>query len=502
MEQKSPLFAPVIWEGDRFRILDETLLPWEKQYITVTEVSEAIRAVKEMKTRAFGQVLTFLYSAALTARTTNAKAPEALGRRLQELADEFSEARPTFNFKRHTTFFDECLKECPAGEQVGSWIEGKIHNQIATILKARDGRAEMVAKLLPSPCRLMTHCNISGELVAIGEHCKAMGKDFHVIATETRPYLQGSRLTAWELAQSGIGVTLIPDSATAQVMSKGDVDVVLVGSDRCAQNGDIINKVGTYPLALMAKEYGIPFYALVQDPGHLPTGGHVPIEERPVTELFNFQGHSIAPEGVQGRYPAFDVTPAVLLSYLIRYDGVFTPDSFREKFQQDSVEKEIEKKEKKRLILLYGIPRNDDYTQLLEAFKDEQADGMLVPEIRPQLWGTQEVARELIQRGISTTLISDNMMGTFFAQEEIRRVYLFYHELDENGPVGICGSLLTARLAQVHGVPIKLLGSGETQQQPLDGTVATFMGQRVCPEEVTIYPVKKDRIPWSLLKNN
>lgn len=502
MEQKSPLFAPVIWEGDRFRILDETLLPWEKQYITVTEVSEAIRAVKEMKTRAFGQVLTFLYSAALTARTTNAKAPEALGRRLQELADEFSEARPTFNFKRHTTFFDECLKECPAGEQVGSWIEGKIHNQIAIILKARDGRAEMVAKLLPSPCRLMTHCNISGELVAIGEHCKAMGKDFHVIATETRPYLQGSRLTAWELAQSGIGVTLIPDSATAQVMSKGDVDVVLVGSDRCAQNGDIINKVGTYPLALMAKEYGIPFYALVQDPGHLPTGGHVPIEERPVTELFNFQGHSIAPEGVQGRYPAFDVTPAVLLSYLIRYDGVFTPDSFREKFQQDSVEKEIEKKEKKRLILLYGIPRNDDYTQLLEAFKDEQADGMLVPEVRPQLWGTQEVARELVQRGISTTLISDNMMGTFFAQEEIRRVYLFYHELDENGPVGICGSLLTARLAQVHGVPIKLLGSGETQQQPLDGTVATFMGQRVCPEEVTIYPVKKDRIPWSLLKNN
>ena len=154
------------------------------------------------------------------------------------------------------------------------------------------------------------------------------------------------------------------------------------------------------------------------------------------------------------------------------------------------------------MILLYGIPRNDDYTQLLEALKDEQADGMLVPEVRPQLWGTQEVARELIQRGISTTLISDNMMGTFFAQEEIRRVYLFYHELDENGPVGICGSLLVARLAQVHGVPIRLLGSGETQQQPLDETVATFMGQRVCPEEVTIYPVEKDRIPWSLLKNN
>ncbi len=500
MEQKSPLFAPVIWEGDHFRILDETLLPWEKHYITVNEVSEAIRAVKEMKTQAFGQVLTFLYSAALMARTTNVKVPEKLGGQLKELANQFSEARPTFNFKRHTTFFDEWLKECPAGEEVGGWMEGKIHDRIATILKARDGRAKMVAKLLPSPCRLMTHCNISGELVAVGEHCRAMGKEFNVIATETRPYLQGSRLTAWEVAQSGIGVTLIPDSATAQVMSKGDVDVVLVGSDRCAQNGDIINKVGTYPLALMAKEYGIPFYALVQDPGHLPTGGHVPIEERPVTELFNFQGRSITPEGVQGRYPAFDVTPAALLSYMIRYDGVFTPDSFREKFQVDSGEQELAKRGKKRLILLYGIPRDDDYTQLFEAFKDEQADGMLVPELRPQLWGTQEVARELIQRGISTTLISDNMMGTFFVQEEIRRVYLFYHELDEIGPVGICGSLLAARLAQVHGVPIKLLGSGEPRQQPLDETVATFMGRRVCPEEVTIYPVEKDKIPWSLLK--
>ena len=221
-----------------------------------------------------------------------------------------------------------------------------------------------------------------------------------------------------------------------------------------------------------------------------------------MAELFNFQGCSITPEGVQGRYPAFDVTPADLLSYLIRYDGVFTPDSFREKFQQDSVEKEIAKKKKKRLILLYGVPRSDDYAQLSQALKDEQADGMLVPEIRPQLWGTQEVARELIQRGIPTTLISDNMMGTFFAQEEIRRVYLFYHELDENGPVGICGSLLTARLAQVHGVPINLLGSGETRQQPLDETVATFMGQRVCPEEVVTYPIEKERIPWTLLKKN
>ncbi len=500
MEQKSPLFVPVIWEGDHFRVLDETLLPWEVRYITVKEVSQAIEAVKEMKTRAFGQVLTFLYSAALMARTTKEQIPEILGGHLRELANRFSEARPTFNFKRYTLFFDECLKELPAGEEVGKWLEDKIHDRIATILKARDGRAKSVAQLLPSPCRLMTHCNISGELVAIGEHCKAMGKDFNVIATETRPYLQGSRLTAWELAQSGIAVKLIPDCATAQVMSKGEVDVVLVGSDRCAQNGDIVNKVGTYPLALMAKEYGIPFYALVQDPGNLLTGRHVTIEERPVAELLTFKGRSITLEGVRGRYPAFDVTPAALISHLIRYDGVYTPDTFREKFQQDSSEGEIETREQKRLVLLYGVPHSDDYAQLSHALKDEQADGFLVPEMRPQLWGAQEVAQEFIQRGMSTTLISDNMMGIFFAQKEIRCVYLFYQKLDENGPVGICGSLLVARLAQIHEVPIKLLRSGETPPQSLDDTVTTFVGQQVCPEEVSPHPIEKERIPWSLLK--
>lgn len=500
MEQKSPLFAPVIWEGDHFRILDETLLPWARRYITVNEVGQAIAAVKEMKTRAFGQVLTFLYSAALAARTTKERNPEKLGGYLNELASRFSEARPTFNFKRHTVFFDECLKEIPTGEEVGTWIEHKIHDRIATILKARDGRAKSVAQMLPSPCRLMTHCNISGELVAIGEHCKAIGKDFDVIATETRPYLQGSRLTAWELAQSGIGVKLIPDCATAQVMSKGEVDVVLVGSDRCAQNGDIVNKVGTYSLALMAKEYGIPFYALVQDPGDLPTGMHVSIEERPVAELLTFQGRSITLNGVRGRYPAFDVTPAALISHIIRYDGVYTPASFREKFQQDSSEGEIETRENKRLVLLYGVPRVDDYAQLSHTLRDEQADGFLVPEMRPQLWGAQKVARELLQRGMSTTLISDNMMGIFFAQKEISCVYLFYQKLDEKGPVGICGSLLTAHLAQIHKIPVKLLRSGETPQQPLDDTVATFVGKRVCPEGVSPYPIEKERIPWALLK--
>ena len=165
------------------------------------------------------------------------------------------------------------------------------------IIKARLARAERTASILPDSARVLTHCNVSGELVAIAQLCKSMGKEISVIATETRPYLQGSRLTAWELAEAGVSVSLIPDCAAAQVMDRGEVNAVVVGSDRCAQNGDVINKVGTYPLALMAKEYGIPFYALVQDPGGLVRGEDVPIEERSANELLVIPGRATAGGG-------------------------------------------------------------------------------------------------------------------------------------------------------------------------------------------------------------
>ena len=162
-----------------------------------------------------------------------------------------------------------------------------------------------------------------------------MGKEISVIATETRPYLQGSRLTAWELAQAGVSVSLIPDCAIAQVMERGEVNAVVVGSDRSAQNGDVVNKVGTYPLALMAKEYGVPFHVLVQDPGSLVQGEDVTIEERSAAEILEFQGRPLVAEGMENlacRYPAFDVTPSFLISSLIGFDELFTPESFRKRY--------------------------------------------------------------------------------------------------------------------------------------------------------------------------
>jgi methylthioribose-1-phosphate isomerase len=501
----SPLFIPALWEGSQFKVLDETLLPWKVEYITITDVSQALEVVREMKTRAFGQVLTFLYAAALVALGYKGRNPEPLRDRLNQLTDEFCQARPTFDFKGLARFLPDWFRELPPGEDAASWIQGKIHALVSAMPRAREQRAKHAAELLPNPCRLLTHCNISGELVAVARWCQKMGKELSVIATETRPYLQGSRLTAWEVARAGVKTTLIPDCAVAQVMAKGEADAVLVGADRCAQNGDVINKVGTYPLALMAKEYGIPFYALVQQPGPLARGEDVLIEERPVAELVTFQGHALIPEGanrIKGRYPAFDLTPARLISCLVGFDGAFTPEHFRQRFQKAQSGSKDGNKERERCLLLYGVPRGDTYSHLSHCLQVERCQSLLVPEMRPELWGVQVVTRELLEREIPLTLISDNMMGALFCQAEIRRLYLFYTDLHEKGPVGICGSLMAVLLARAHGVPIELLASNEGSETPLDRDVSTFLGERVSPEGVAIYRVEKELIPWSLLKEN
>jgi methylthioribose-1-phosphate isomerase len=499
----SPLFEPVLWDGRGFKILDETLIPERIEYIRIDEVAQAIDAVREMKTRAFGQVLTFLYSGAVLAEEYDGQEPAPLQHRLAQMTQQFCAARPTFDFNGLGGFFFKWMAALPAGAGAGEWVAEQARGFGKQIIKARLARAERTASILPDSARVLTHCNVSGELVAIAQLCKSMGKEISVIATETRPYLQGSRLTAWELAQAGVAVSVIPDCAAAQVMSKGAVNAIVVGADRCAQNGDVINKVGTYPLALMAKEFGIPFYALVQEPGGLVRGDDVPIEERPAKELLAFQGEPLLPDAdkLAGRYPAFDVTPAALITCLIGFDDLFTPESFKQRYLKGSVVaakngmKTVEK-----YLLVFGLPRTDSYSFLAHALQAEQAQRILIPEMRPQLWGARVVARELLRRQIPATLISDNMMGTLFAQHQIQRLYLFYSELDAAGPKGICGSLLAARLARAHGVPIELQESEETKELPADSDVSTFLGRKMIPPKVAVYPIEKEVLPWALLK--
>jgi methylthioribose-1-phosphate isomerase len=499
---QSPLFEPVLWERDGFRILDESLLPEQIQYIGVRNVSQAVDAVREMRTRAFGQVLTFLYSGALLAQNHQGTEIQPLRDSMNRLTQQFCQARPTFDFRGLGHYFEDWFERLPANMTAGEWITQQACDFAAQIVRGRGARSKRAAEILPDAARVLTHCNVSGELVAVAQHCKSMGKEFAVVATETRPYLQGARLTAWELTQAGVRVSVIPDCAIAQVMAKGEVNAVIVGSDRAAQNGDIINKVGTYPLALMAKQYGIPFHVLVPDPRSLAQGSDVPIEERPGAELLSFQGRQlIADPKIAVRYPAFDVTPASLVTHLIGFDDLYTPESFRRRYQQAAAAPNPRPKTSaSKYLLIYGIPPLNGCDYLTTALKAEQASRLLVPEMRPQMWGVHAVAPALLQHNAPTTLISDNMMGILFAQGEIQKLYLYYTGVDERGPSGICGSLLAVRLARAHGVPIELLASEPITRSHIDADVSTFLGQRICPRGVSIFPVESEVMAWELFK--
>jgi methylthioribose-1-phosphate isomerase len=286
-------------------------------------------------------------------------------------------------------------------------------------------------------------------------------------------------------------------------MARGEVNAVMVGSDRVAQNGDVINKVGTYPMAVMANRYGVPFHVLVQEPRSLLHGSDVPIEERPGAELLSFQGQQlIADDSIAVRYPAFDVTPAALITRFIGFDEVYTPESFRRKYQEHRGTAPNSARVESNYLLVYGMPPLDQCDDLISALKAEQASRFLIPEMRPQMWGVHAVAPALLQHNAPTTLISDNMMGIFFARGEIRKVYLYYSRLNEQGVSGICGSLLAVGLARDHGVPVELLPGDSVKRLSVDSDVSTFMGKSICPAGASVFPLESEVMPWELFKGS
>ncbi|HWP60082.1 MAG TPA: hypothetical protein VNL14_19470 [Candidatus Acidoferrales bacterium] len=496
--EQSPLFVPALWREDHFVVLDETELPDRIAYIEIREPDQAIAAVAQMKTRAFGQVLTLLYAAAMVARASGEREPDRVKSALVELAERFRRVRPTFDFAGVVAAFFSAAGTPPPQAEASRWLAARAVEFADAIVSARARRAALAAELLPPSCRLLTHCNVSGELVAVASQCRRLKKELSVIATETRPYLQGTRLTAWELARAGVDVEIIPDCASAQVIAKGEVDAIVVGADRAAQNGDIVNKVGTFPLAVAANAYGVPFYALVQDPRSLASGDEAEIEERPVEELFTFRGETIAPAGVAASYPAFDVTPAALITRLVGFDGVLTPEEFRRRYQAGDEKPPARKAASRSFVLVYGVPLREGYKHLASVLKAEAAAAVLVPEMRPGLVGARLIARRLAEARIPMVLISDNMMGIFFARGEIRRVLLFCSELTKEGPVGICGFLLAALLARAHRVPVELRAADDGVGGVLDRDAATFLGRPVCPPGARVRPVTQDLVPWRL----
>jgi methylthioribose-1-phosphate isomerase len=299
---------PIRWHGDRLELLDQRLLPDQTVYVTCRTADEVAAAIRDMVVRgapaigcaaAFGVVLSggssSAYAVLAKSRPTAVNLFWAL-ERMKKAKDLKAEAEAIF----------------------------------AEDLAANRAMGELGAALIPKKARVMTHCN-TGALATAG-HGTALGvirsskhKNISVIANETRPYLQGARLTAYELMQEGIPVTLITDNMAGHLMSKGEVDVIVVGADRIAANGDTANKIGTYALAVLAKRHGIPFYVAAPlstfDP-KIRDGSKIPIEERPADEVTGYRDRRWAPEGVAVRNPAFDVTPAALITGIITERGI------------------------------------------------------------------------------------------------------------------------------------------------------------------------------------
>lgn len=297
----SPLFWPIKLKGNTIYILDETVLPKRVKYIKAKNYQQACTAIKEMKTRAVGQVLLVMYTFLLAAGKG-----AGIGY-LEKVACAINSTRPTLSFRFLT---DTVL----AWAKSGTSLEKNILGFLEMLKTKRIQQAEQTSKLIKDKDVILTHCNISGLMPLIGEFCRRQNKKVSFFVTETRPYLQGSRLTAWELKRAKFLVTLITDSMVAYTMSLRKVNKVIVGADHLAGNGDIANKVGTYPIAILAKYFKIPFYCICPPTSSAKTGKDIKIEIRPSRELWEYIDRRFVPSEVKGYYPAFDITPHNLIT--------------------------------------------------------------------------------------------------------------------------------------------------------------------------------------------
>ncbi|MBN2119835.1 MAG: hypothetical protein JW734_02100 [Candidatus Omnitrophica bacterium] len=286
---KSPLLFPVRLKDKSIFVLDETGLPFKEEYIEVSGLDDALGVLKEMKTRSLGQVLLFFHCCAL------------FGDRLSvdEISSKFSHQRPTFDFP----LLAEILK---AQIKKGLNITEAVENFINAFDALRRNRAKSLAKILPNPSNILTICNVNGELIYLYEELKKLNKECFFYISETRPYLQGARLTFWELRRNNIPCVLICDNQIAWLMKKEKINSVVSGADRASKKGDIINKIGTYPLAVLAAHFDIPFYALTQYPREIDINT-IEIEERPKEEVFMYLKSDNS--RIDAIYPCFDITP-------------------------------------------------------------------------------------------------------------------------------------------------------------------------------------------------
>lgn len=313
MSFESPLFWPAYMKEDVLYVLDETLVPSKLKYIPVKNVKGAVAVIREMKTRAFGQFLVVLNTFLLE---LNPKGDVL--KHLQDVAHQLNNSRPTFPFAEVTGIVVGAAQKAAANGVDPRLAVGKtVQGFLAGIRARRLQRVQEISDEMKDGDSILTHCNVSGELAMAASLAIAQGKHIKFFATETRPYMQGAKLTVWELQQAKANVSLVADNTVGSLMADRLINKVIIGSDRSAANGDIANKIGSYQIAVLAKEFDIPLIVLTQPSRGVASGADMPIEMRDADELLVFGGKKVFSPKVKGFYPGFDVVPHQLITKAI-----------------------------------------------------------------------------------------------------------------------------------------------------------------------------------------
>jgi methylthioribose-1-phosphate isomerase len=328
----------VEWDDDAVVMIDQRRLPSEEVYVRCRDHREVAAAIKDMAIRGAPAIgVAAALGVALGVRLSKSEGEE-LRREFEGICEDLRVTRPTavnlfWAIERMRRAFDAGAAAGGARLRDSLLAEARaIHSEDVAACRAM---GDFGAALITRPSRVLTHCNAGalatagyGTALGVIRSAARDGNIRGVIADETRPYLQGARLTAWELTHDGIPTTLIADSMAGHMMATGQVDLVVVGADRIAANGDVANKIGTYSLGVLARENGVPFYVAAPVSTFdlsIPSGDRIPIEERAAEEVTHHGGRRLAAEGVSVRNPAFDVTPHRFVTAIICERGVARP---------------------------------------------------------------------------------------------------------------------------------------------------------------------------------
>ncbi|HWP45903.1 MAG TPA: S-methyl-5-thioribose-1-phosphate isomerase [Candidatus Limnocylindrales bacterium] len=333
------MIQTIEWINNKVVMIDQTRLPMEEVYREYDNYKDVAQAIKNMVIRGAPAIgVAAAMGIALGAQSISADSYEEFSIKMKEILEEMAKTRPT------------AVNLFWAIEEMRRCAEAHRHLPVPQLKEVLKNRALQIrdediqinkilgkygAQLIKSGDTILTHCNAGalatagyGTALGVIRSAHEEGKQIHVFVDETRPFLQGSRLTAWELAKENIPLTLITDNMAGYFMRKGKINLIIVGADRIAANGDVANKIGTYSLAVLAKEHGIPFYVAAPISTldlSIGSGDQIPIEERNPQEVTQIAGKQIAPEAIQVANPAFDVTPHEYITAIITEKGIAWP---------------------------------------------------------------------------------------------------------------------------------------------------------------------------------